>query len=525
MRSIAFMAAALLLGCNDTVSVGNDNPTGFVGGIIIDAANEMPLSGAMVKVVSASATLTAMTTADGLFKVERVPAGSLIITITQAGFQTATFNAQLPGNIGNFPVKNPTLTLGPLGLVRNDGTFTVRIVEQSGAPANGITAIARTQVRYFDFSDGRPRAVGTTAITGTSGMDGLITFMGLPNYAALGGIVNDIVFVDVAPIKVMGTETYAFLGLTATFQLGSLTSPVQTIVLAGPRTPLAITDSNLDHLRIGGQFNAPVGSLIGQSGPITVAFNQAINPSTIRAQFYTENNVIATVQPTVTVQTNLVTITPTMALPAGVRFNLTLHADALAATSSEVNAAAPFWVAQPAGVNVTVVNMTGKIEQSGVNNNIVTFTLNEAIGLGRGLSGAIGCVAFFESPVNFDAAADPNAPYQGEYGNGDIAKLTCPGINPVASPPPVDVTAITPLEIPFSGIGATGFSTRWSITLGNPSTATAGLANGCQSTVICSQPVVGSKVHLVFSKQGIGSTVRRVSGQPLDDKMTLTLAP
>src|SRR5690606_34547831 len=123
---------------NDSVTVGNNNPTGLVGGIVVDAAHETPIEGAPVKIVSAEKAPEATTTADGQFTVRDVPAGSYIISISQAGFLTASFNDTLGGNVGNFPVSNPTRTLGPIGLVKNGATFTVRVVDEGGAPAEGI---------------------------------------------------------------------------------------------------------------------------------------------------------------------------------------------------------------------------------------------------------------------------------------------------------------------------------------------------------------------------------------------------
>lgn len=509
------MIAALLAGCNDSVTVGNNNPTGLVGGIVVDAAHETPIEGATVKIVSAEKVLEATTTADGQFTVRDVPAGSYIISISQAGFLTASFNDTLGGNVGNFPVSNPTRTLGPIGLVKNGATFTVRVVDEGGAPAEGIPVKARPQVRWVDFSSGSPVSRGAVELTATSNADGAATFMGMPGYAELGGVVSDVVFFDVAPMKVMGSEVYEFLGASVPMSLNALGSTVPTIVLAGPNTPLQVLHSNVEYIR--SAQVGPTGSVVPAGGPISVVFNQAINPATVRAQLQTELGQLAPVQPMATAQLNSLTITPAMALTPGQRYNLVLHVDAARATrtQTEFNVVAPFFVAQNAGVNVTA---TGKLESPSPTDLVLRVTFNEPVGVGSGTSAPRSCIAFYESPVELDGVTNPNAPFPGEWGNGDVGRLAC-----FAGGSTLDITAMTPAG---EAAVVTGFVTQWIVRLGVPG-GSAG-TNGCKSIpppaiTNCIQPGSGHRVHLIFSKQPVGATFRRVSGQPLDDRITFTI--
>src|SRR4029078_4369837 len=119
------------------------------------------------------------------------------------------------------------VTIGPIGLVKNDGTFSVKIVDQFGTPVANVAVVARTQIRWVSFSNGSPNAQGSYSVTGTSGMDGVVMLAGLPNYASLGslpfGAHIDTLSIDVSPIQVMGSSTvYTFLGGTFTFQVGHL---------------------------------------------------------------------------------------------------------------------------------------------------------------------------------------------------------------------------------------------------------------------------------------------------------------
>jgi len=518
MKRLVLVVAALVAGCNDsTVSVGNDNPTGVVGGLILDAASQTPIAGAAVMINTAGGALDAATTNDqGVFQVPKVPSGTVIVTISLMGYETTVFTAFLNGAVGNFPVKNPSLTLGPIGLVKNDSTFAVRLVDESGAPAKDIKVLARPQVRHIDFSSGDPVPVGSYVVSATSGADGLAIFSGLPDYPSLGQLSSDIdvLFIDVPPTKVMGSEVYSFAGLTTSFAVNHLVNvSTPTITLAGPKTTLLVLQSNISHLVT--QTVGPQGSLIPASGPITVTFNQAINPSTVRVRFTDDQDKPSPIAATAVIPPNtgnLLSISPSVPFTAGARYNLQLHADALSATDSsvrELNRTSPFFIPAAAAT----ITGTAKLDSStGVN--LLTVTLSEPVGLGSGSTLGATCVAFYDPPVNFDGLSDI---YQGEY-DPDPNKLSCPIFNPPTVSPQLDVTAIQSLE---TGV-ATGFSARWLIRLGDYSANS--LANGCKGPAAgCVEPISGNKLHFLFSKQAAGNTFRRVNGTPADDKTIITI--
>ena len=527
----AFVCGLGLAGCNDTpVSAGNDpvaaaatdNPTGVVGGMVVDASNQKPLGGVAVRVVSGATTFTGTSDSNGVFQAQKVPAGSFIVSFSGAGYQSATFADALSGAVGNVPVDNPTRTLGPIGLVKSDGTFSVRIVDAEGAPANGIAVVARPQVAYVDFSSGGPQAIGATSLNGTSDSNGLVTFTGLPDYAALGGIVSDRVWVDVPPVKLTGGESYTFLGGSYPFDVDHLASDEAspTIVLAGPRNALAVLDSNVAYLRTGPPFNAASGSQIGVAGPITVTFNQAIDPASLRATFLTDDGSASTVRATATAQSNLVSISPASPFTPGARMNLQLHA----ATSGgfEYDATAPFWVAPPAGARPETV-VTGALAprvDPALPPSTLVFDLSEPIGLGRGASGALNCVAYYEG-ADFD---NQNGPFPGNWTvdgqTGVPSALSCR--YPAGSGAALNVTQIVPMEPPVTGIGRTGFSSRWSVQYDIPRPSTGGCSSALMSTD-CQRPASGTRIHLVFSNLDPSSTVRTAGGQPVDDSIVVVI--
>ena len=341
MKKLLLLASATAwLSCSDngsSVSVGNSNPLGTVGGVVWDAASEMPLPGATVKIISGGKPLTATTDMDGLFSVANVPAGSFIATVSQMGYLTASINSALGGAVGNFPVSNPIATLGPIGLVKNDGTFSVKIVDQFGSPQANISVTARPQILWINFTNGLASAVGSYELTAMSGMDGVVTFMGLPDYTSVGSLASDNLPIDVPPVQVMGSmTTYTFLGGTFTFFVNHLANSTGGVVdtpiirLAGPTTGLSILNSTLDVLRglVASTGGTPVAvnysgvsviPYISSTGSITIEFNQVINKGTIRVALYNEDGTVASSTMMAAANNNVLTLTPGAQLAAGTR--------------------------------------------------------------------------------------------------------------------------------------------------------------------------------------------------------------
>ncbi|HEY1586415.1 MAG TPA: carboxypeptidase regulatory-like domain-containing protein, partial [Polyangia bacterium] len=485
-------------GCSQGVSVDNANPSGTVAGVVLDATSEAPLMGATVTILAGAKTSTATTDMNGQFAVGKVPAGTFIMSVTQMGYVTAQLTDVLGGAVGNFPVANPQRTIGPVGLFPASGTFTVNVVDETGAPVPSLKLTAHTNVRQVVYDNGAPTAEGAYEVSAMTGMDGSAMFTGLPVLGALGymgGIVDDTFTVVVPPTKVMGTEIYDFLGGQFGFHLAGLASSTQVIHLAGPNTPLTILDSNIEYLRghsgsSSPAFTAPVGSLIPINGPITIAFNQAIDPSSLRTEFLDENGALTSTMAMSTVTLNELSITPSVPFAAGKRYNLILHA--VAATTAgtlgggaQLDATAPFFSQPPAGAPITVIaNSVTTVQPPGGTGTItVQFELSEPIGLGNGLNGVLDCVAFYEigsmGVPGFNN--DGTTVFQGDWktistSNSPPTNLVChqPVAAGVAGEAEIDVTALTSLETTTPTTNptvVTGFSSRFSIAIAVAPTA------------------------------------------------------
>jgi Carboxypeptidase regulatory-like domain/Bacterial Ig-like domain len=505
----------LAAGCGSSVAVDNDNPLGVVGGIVLSAGDEAPLSGATVKITAPGASLTATTGADGTFVVQRVPSGGIVVEISNMGYVTARFTDFLSGSVGNFPVKNPTENVGVIGLIRASN-FNVRVVDETGGPTPNVNVTVRPQLRFIDYSQGGASARGTMSIQVKTDGNGLAAASGTPDYASIGGVVDDTIFVDVAPVKVMGTEAYEFLGITQSFRANHLGDGNQapTIVLAGPHTSLAVMNSNLPYIRPTGASAVQI-TTVPAAGPINIEFNQAIDPKTVRAQFYQEDvTQLAAVQPGTMVLTNILVLTPMTALSPGTRYNVLIHAQSLNAQNqqnlgagAQFDTVTPMFVGQAAGVTPAIAT-TPAPSRDPNNPSVLNFWFNEPVGLGQASQVGISCIAFYEQNLDNGMASF----YPGEYGSGP---LSCPSqfqVPPNGPPYAVDITAIRPVEQTGGGI-ITGFTNHWQVTVGQGASGF-----GCNpqfALTSCIGVQSGNKAHLVFNHTQPGVTIRRVTGEPL----------
>ncbi len=538
--ALLFLCSAFACSNDAAVSVSNKAPLGVVGGIVLDAINEAPLAEVDIEVISGGRIVaTAKTGADGLFSVGGVQAGTFFVNYKKSGYVTIPqFQGSLNGAVGNFPIDNPIATLPPLGLIPSTGTFTVKVLDDTAKPVAGVSLTARPQIRYVEYSNGSRFQRGNYNVLAMTDMNGLAEITGLPDVVKLGtftlndvGIQNeyysklDRLWIDVAPIKDPQSGVFQFLGLTTFFDMSRPASQVPTISLAGPNDGLIVVDSNLEYLNgmnttSSRAYTAQLGSVLAQTSPYYVLFNQALDGD-VRVQITDEEGTIQPITLSAQVSGNLLIVTP-MVTPMGPlpgkRYNLVLSVTALSSSGiqgsgKEFSATAPFWI-QSMQPNVTASTGIGalKMERNAGNGDInLTFTLSEAVGIGGGSVSALDCVAYYED-ADFDG--DDAVEVRGEYGSG--SNMSCEAVAGAV----INVSQVRPVMSADTNSPRTGFYTTWQVTVDRPNTdgpCLAGLG------VDCVRPVAGKKVYLVFGKTESTSTVRRPDGKPVSNVIEITI--
>jgi hypothetical protein len=271
--------------------------------------------------------------------------------------------------------------------------------------------------------------------------------------------------------------------------------------------------------------------VIPAATPITIAFNQAVDPNSITTSFSDENNVATPFMTSVTTTTNVVSINVTGMQP-GSRYNMAFHAGS--AQNQDANGqfdiTAPLFVGQSGPLAVS------SIKKNGANGLYVTF--NQAIGPGHGatISGGTGfsCTAYYENVSLNGGAAGV---YPGEWPTGAPAATSCAsyGININSTTYVAPVNDITTLRGYENGLlpgmtttqstlptVATGYAKTWYIDFAAGAGCPAAVVTspGCPSAAYGN---TGEVVHFVFSHQQFASgqpTFHTVTGDAIPDTLS-----
>ena len=498
---LTFITAMALPACGgeeeESLGVSNVSPQGSVGGLVVDAATRAPLEGVKVAVIAGGAIYPpadkpCQTDSNGYFAVQGVPAGALIIQLTPKKTHGAVeITATLPGAAGEFPLGNATLSLGPVGLVPladKQTAFSVLLITPDGAPATTgmVKAYARASVGWVDYASGSPKPNGTTVVGAATGASGLVSFVGLPAFDQLAGIVgsggiSDLVRVQIPPFDSDKDGTLDFLGKEQSFYVNKLVGSIPTVVLSSSSAPskLTIQASSLAGLGPGG-----TKVISAAAGVVFVTFNLPVLKDLTAATIYDEQGLPTTLLPEVAVSGNLMTI-KLKGLQQGAEYNMSLHTYAsVEGRLLEGNFGAPLFTAPPKGLPVSAV-----LTRAADNPNKIRVTFSEPVGTtvaNKHLSGG-------DAVVYFDRDLD-----------GSGVKGDAPAELGASSS---SVTLYIEEQDPPGPAGKSGLSTRWAFSL---PTDSGGL-------------VVPAKTltRLLFSRTSL--PVQRADGRLLGDFVALSV--
>lgn len=501
---------AVALGCggdsskssvDEHLSVDNVAPVGSVGGQVLDGLTDTPLSGVTVTIVAGSFAAKGVTDASGIFAVSGVPAsGPVLATFTKSGYLSADLVGAFANAAGQFPVSNATVTFGPLELLPSTGSFSLFVFDESGAPAQGHQMTLTTRVRFLNVQSGLPVSSGSyTAVAQVTGA-GQVTFPGLPDYYGLGHKVDTLVDVAVPPYDADGDGYFEFPGQVYTYDVLDLGNPATgnpqtTIVLdtsGGYPTTLSVVASNVQALE-GWPNGTYAPDTIPPVGPISVLFNQPVDPDSLLVSVFDEEGIVEHV-PNVQVSGSSAQIGFPTALPVGAEYNMRITAraatgDRLATGSFD---AAFFVIDETAPVSLTI-----ETEDTDPTNptRIVTFSEPVGFGLpGQSLSLASNCVLFFE---HMQVGPNPGLGDDvGEWGNADCYAPTVFD---------VPLTPVEPDPVQPGGVGRSGYCRKWKFDVPFLDGGAAFLPSG-------------TPVHFAFNHVDSASRVmRRANGEPLPE--------
>jgi len=364
MRSYwaGLLAPALLWGCgptdangdgitdnvrdpNNVTLVGPSTPTGTVSGQVLDS-HLAPLAGATVRINVGGRTtpdagvpgeLEAITDSAGNWSVDRIPAGgSVLVTISNAGYSTVRTTATVPAATGDYPMSNANANVGPYVLAQLNSTLKVEVVTSSGRPAqNAQATLECTPAGTLVGSGSYGTGTGVVVAQATVDANGVATFANVPAPAELariaGGTGN--YTVTVAALDSNGDGFIDSGGSITSYSANSLNldTSVRVIVLPDPRTgAFQLTATNVPSLASGSGL--PMDNMVNAASnePINLVFNQVLQSSSVRV-ILTDEFGTTEVPTTYTVTGNVLMITPSYpssgpgAVKEGAEYNLSLH--------------------------------------------------------------------------------------------------------------------------------------------------------------------------------------------------------
>ncbi|MFH2006342.1 MAG: carboxypeptidase-like regulatory domain-containing protein [bacterium] len=497
--ALVAMAALVATGCggdnaiDENLSVNDVAPTGSVGGQVLNATDDRPLAGASVRIIAGDFTTTTTTDGSGIFSISEVPAsGPVLIIITASSFLSAEVIGTFNNAAGNFPVNNATLTVGPIGLEPSNGFFSLYVFDENGMPAVGHEISLTTNTRFLMYDNGQPVDQGEHTVSGLVGTNGLITFTGIPDYWALGGKVDADVTITVPPFDSNADGYYEYPGGFFFYNVLDLPNPQPTIVLQTDGTypnSLAILASNVQALE-GWSTSSFVPDTVNGVGPIHVLFNLPVDETSLSVEVWNEDGTTYHT-PNLSLDGRSLTIqfpTALPAVPTGAEYNILISA--VANTGDRLvfgsfNAA--FFVIDQSLSADDVTATAAKEDPTNPADPWVVVTFSEPVGFGianQGLGG-VDCVIFYGIYNIGPGTATGDDP--GEWGS-----LTCPYTFSPAEPSP---------QRP-AGAGLSGYTTTWRLAI----------------PILEGGNTMPSQIPLYLAFDHISTTayiMRRANGEPL----------
>ncbi len=370
---------------DERVSVENANPTGSVGGLVYDGISQTPISSdteVLVTVIAGDQTMTTTVDENGLFSLSDVPAsGPVQVLVTADGYLSAHLTADFTNEAGEFPVSNAAVSLGPIGLIPATGSLSIQLFDDQGFPVTDAALTLTTKLRYLLWQEGRPMAMGTETVGGTSDSEGRAQFDGLPDYWSLGANVDDTVILTVPPLDYDGDGIYDFPGNEYPLSALHSNGPDRTIVLSsGFQQSLTILSSNVAALETNGNLTVP--SVIAPDDSIRVVFSLPVDQDSLLVRVLDEAGE-NTIETSTTLSGRTLEISFASSLAAGSKFHLQIHAtSSIGNQPVSGNFYAPLYTAAAEPPRVTDTDIDRDADPSEVNHTILVF-FNQPVGPGN----------------------------------------------------------------------------------------------------------------------------------------------
>ncbi len=502
-KLVMALVPALMFGCGGPTDANGDGiadgiqdpnnvsvvvpatPKGTVSGQVL-TAQQKPLAGATVTLTVGSSTAAKTATSDdsGNFTFQDVPAGAqVLLTFSKDGFASLRASSIVPDSAGNVPINNGNASFGPVLLSELNSQVKINLVGPTGRPAEGAKGtleVDPTGTVLFGLSE---QTTSKVVVEAVADAQGVLTFDKVPSPTEayrLGAVYK----LSVAAMDTNGDGVFETGGLVTSYYAQTL---IQTGAVRTESLPygynavgaLAVSYSSLASLK---GPSSPVFNMIKPGESIYIVFNQPVQSSSIIVGLtdeYGKENL--GISKSLASGGTVLTLTPSQTIQAGREYNLYIRAVALNGSSgggSSFNKTVAFFGGDPSSPQPISIDASARFWDTGVwngttyvgkNNNqldsgeLVFFSFNQVMTH----YGSAQLQAFFDMDIN-----NATTPVTGEWNPTDPNNA---GFGVDAAEPPI--SGLDPAPV-FSGIPASGYTTRYLFTYGNGSTTYKSLNAG-----------------------------------------------
>jgi hypothetical protein len=454
-------------------------PKGTVSGQVL-TTQQRPLTGVNVAMTIGSSPTpkTATTDEGGNFTFQDVPGGAqILLTFTKEGFAPLRALSQVPTEAGNVPINNGNASFGPVLLSETNGTVKFTLISPTGRPAAGVKATLEVDGAGTVLFGPTASVSSTVVAEAVADAEGVVTFTNVPPPAEIDRITTGAVYKLVIyaydenndGILESNGRVLSYSGVNLI--TGSNATPVSLTFAYSPTTPLAIDFSNMAALK--GGSTLPQFNMLKPGDSIHIVFNQPVQSSSVIVGLTDEyGKEVIGINKTITNGGLVLTLAPQNILP-GKEYNLYLRAVSLSGGTS-LSRTVSFFGGDPAQPQAINIDATVRFWDSGVPDGVGGFLgrNNNQLDRGEYVSISFNQVMknFGTAPVQvyFDRDLDgttTNVTGEWNPNNSNIAGFSLGIYEPLTS-----VSGLPGDPIPvFSGIPASGYSTRYYFQYGNSS--------------------------------------------------------
>jgi hypothetical protein len=277
--SLVFLVLAACSGeetYNEKLSVKPVEVVGSVSGIVYSGITNEPLEAVDVTIMTGATAITTVTDANGMYFFTDLPTtGQLVLLYDVAGFYGGRQLIQFPETYGDFPIRDPALSIDPIWLLSKNGTLRFKVTNSYGEPVEGHPVQISFNCSYMIQNNNTNdlSCMGDFDLVANTNALGIVEFQEIPLASEVGADNFDNVdyFVPFVDLDGDGYPEYSSAGGTVSLRDTQGSIHYINLPVYGSETAISISNSNYPALQ--GSTNLKFPNAIAPGGTLWMEFN------------------------------------------------------------------------------------------------------------------------------------------------------------------------------------------------------------------------------------------------------------